>query len=125
MIGYYNINFLNSENHAHTGEFVDLLASCVFIPLIVRLPRITSNSATLIDNIFTNNLANFNNSLNGVLITDISDHFPTLHINRICHDKELGVFIYKCMYSMTIKQTLMQELQEIDWCELRSASSTQ
>ena len=88
MIGDYNINLLNSENHTQTGEFVDLMSSYAFIPLIVRPTRITANSATLIDNIFTNNLENLNDSLNGVLITDISDHFPIFHINRICHVKE-------------------------------------
>ena len=35
--------------------------------------RITSTSATLIDNIFTNNYVDVNSS---ITITDISDHFP-------------------------------------------------
>ena len=52
-----------------------------------------------------------NNSLNGVLITDISDHFPIFHINRICHVKELDVFMYKRIYNMNNKQAFMQELQ--------------
>ena len=94
------------------------MSSYAFIPLIVRPTRITANSATLIDNIFTNNLENLNNSLNGVLITDISDHFPIFHINRICHVKELDVLMYKRIYNMNNKQAFMQELQEIDWCEL-------
>ena len=125
MIGDYNINLLNSENHTQTGEFVYLMSIYAFIPLIVRPTRITANLATLIENIFTNNLENLNNSLNGVLITDISDHFPIFHINRICHVKELDVFMYKRIYNMNNKQAFMQELQEIDWCELCSASGTQ
>ena len=43
-------------------------------PLITRPTRITSNTATLIDNIFTNNLDTY--SFSGLLFTDISDHLP-------------------------------------------------
>ena len=44
----------------------------MFFPLITRPTRITSNTATQIDNIFTNNLNNL--SLSGLLFCDISDH---------------------------------------------------
>ena len=40
--------------------------------MITRPTRITSNTATLIDNIFTNNLNNF--SVSGLTFWDISDH---------------------------------------------------
>ena len=43
-------------------------------PLIVRPIRITINSCTLIDNIFTNQINYSADS--GLLITDISDHLP-------------------------------------------------
>ena len=46
----------------------------MFFPLITRPTRITSNTATLIDNIFTNHLNNY--SFSGLLFTDISDHLP-------------------------------------------------
>ena len=42
-----------------------------FFPLIIRPTRIISNTATLIDNIFTNNLNNF--SVSGLMFCDISD----------------------------------------------------
>ena len=44
----------------------------MFFPLITRPTRITSNTATLIDNIFTNNLNNL--SVSGLMFCDISDH---------------------------------------------------
>ena len=46
----------------------------MFFPLITRPTRITSNRATLIDDIFTNNLNNF--SVSGIMFWDISDHLP-------------------------------------------------
>ena len=52
----------------------DIMYSNMFFPLITRPTRITSNSATLIDNIFTNNLDTY--SFSGLLFADISDHLP-------------------------------------------------
>ena len=46
----------------------------MFFPLITRPTRLTSNTATLTDNIFTNNLNNF--SVSGLMFCDISDHLP-------------------------------------------------
>lgn len=43
-------------------------------PEITRPSRVTSNCATLIDNIFTNDTEN--NTVSGLLINDISDHLP-------------------------------------------------
>ena len=83
LMGDYNINLLNSGTHEHISEFVDILYSNEFLPLISRPTRITSTSATLIDNIMTNCLDNFYNSyINGILVTDISDNFPVFHVNR-------------------------------------------
>ena len=42
-----------------TGEFLDVMYSKMFFPLITRPTRITSHTATLIDNIFSNNMDNF------------------------------------------------------------------
>ena len=50
----FNINLLNM--HQATNDFVNLLTSNIFFPLISKPTRITSSTATLIDNIFTNNL---------------------------------------------------------------------
>jgi hypothetical protein len=68
------LNLLNYDSHQRTGEFLDIMYSNMFFPLITRPTRITSNSATLIDNIFTNNQDTY--SFSGLLFTDISDHLP-------------------------------------------------
>ena len=53
-MGDYNINLLKVESHSLTADFNDLMYSYGLIPLITRPTRVTENSATLIDNIFTN-----------------------------------------------------------------------
>ena len=52
--GFFNVNFLNYNEHNETNEFLDSLASNSFIPLILQPTRITSHSNTLIDNNFSN-----------------------------------------------------------------------
>jgi hypothetical protein len=52
-----------------------------YSPTIFRPTRITSYTATLIDNCFTNNYEHSADS--GILITDISDHLPIFHISDL------------------------------------------
>ena len=82
LIGDFNINLLNHESYGPTSDFVDLMTSNSFLPLISRPTRITATSATLIDNIFTNYLENCGDSCQGLLVTDVTDHYPIFHINR-------------------------------------------
>ena len=80
LMADYNINILNYDFHSATAEFVDMFYSHAFLPLINRPTRITQNSATIINNIFTNNIGESECGHNGILVTDISDHFPIFHI---------------------------------------------
>ena len=54
LLGDFNVNLLNYNEHNKTNEFLDFFASNYFIPLILQPIRITSPSNTLIDNIFSN-----------------------------------------------------------------------
>ena len=71
--GDFNFNLLNVDNHSQTQEFLDSMFAHSFIPLINKPTRVTSTSATLIDNICCNILPPPNS---GILVSDISDHFP-------------------------------------------------
>ena len=54
IMGGFNLNLLNYHSHQYnTGEFLDIIYSNTFFPLITRPTRIPSHSATLIENIFT------------------------------------------------------------------------
>ena len=78
-MGDFNLNLLNSESHAPTGEFLDTMLSKMLFPLISKPSRITANTASLIDNIFTNDYAQIKC---GLLFTDISDHFPVFSLSK-------------------------------------------
>ena len=52
LLGDFNVDLLNYNEHNQTNEFLDSIATNSFIPLILQPTRITHN--TLIDNIFLN-----------------------------------------------------------------------
>ena len=75
----FNIDLLNSHNHKPTEEFINTMYSLSLFPRITRPSRITHNSATLIDDIFTNILNN--NTISGSIIQHISDHLPVFVVS--------------------------------------------
>ena len=64
-----NINFLKSNEHAQTEEFLDMLYTNNILPIITKPTRLTDHTATLIDHIYTNCLQNFTA---GILTVDIT-----------------------------------------------------
>ena len=54
LLGDFNINLLNYNEHNETNEFLNSLASNSFVPLVLQPTRITSHFNTLIDNMFSN-----------------------------------------------------------------------
>ena len=78
LLGNFNVNLLNYNEHNQTNEFLDSLASNSFIPLILQRTRITSHSNTLIDNIFSNVIDP--DTISGNLTASISDHLPQFSI---------------------------------------------
>ena len=72
LLGDFNVNLLNYNEHNQTNEFLDSVASNSFIPLILQPTRITSHSNTLIDHIFSNVIEP--DITSGNLTVTISDH---------------------------------------------------
>ena len=92
LMGDYNIDLLKIESHGPTSDYNDTMSSNCFIPLITRPTRITNSSATLIDNIFTNQFSS-QQSLQGILLTDISDHYPVFYIAKKLANKKVNTVI--------------------------------
>ena len=77
IMGDFNLNFLNISEHIPTSDFVELMFSYSFFPLINKPTRLTEISATLIDNIFCKSIDK-SKCFNGIIYTDVSDHSPYL-----------------------------------------------
>ena len=125
LLGAYDINRLNHDSHLDTGAFIDLLSSYSYVPLITWPTRVTATTATLIDNILTNNVENINHSDQGILVTDVADHYPVFHIHRIPKDKETEVYFMKCIYSVKNKQAFIESIAETGCSETCSVTSTE
>ena len=74
LLDYFNINLLNYDIHPPTNEFLDSLSSHYFLPHILQPSRVTTNSKTLTDNIFSNMAVP--NIISGNLTASILDHHP-------------------------------------------------
>jgi hypothetical protein len=108
IMGDFNINILASESHAPTSEFLEDMYSYGLFPVISKPTRMTQDTMTLIDNIFTNDIASQQN-YQGIFFTDISDHFPIFLIKsktkcasqvntfprRVINEKSLNTFQYE------------------------------
>ena len=56
ICGDFNVDLLKNNIHTSTNNFLDMMYSLGMYPLIPKPTRITSTSATHIDNIFTNEI---------------------------------------------------------------------
>ena len=74
LLGDFNINLLNYNDHHPANDFLDSLAYNSFMPYILHPTRITSHSKTLIDNIFSNYISH--EIISGNITATISDHLP-------------------------------------------------
>ncbi len=66
LMGDFNINLLKSESCDYASRFLERLLTSSYIPLILRPTRITQHTATLINNIFTNDMEAIDSSTNGI-----------------------------------------------------------
>ena len=78
LLGDFNGNLLNYNEHNPTNEFSVSLASNSFLPLTLQPTRITSHSNTLIDNIFSNIINP--DIIPGNLTATILDYLPQFAI---------------------------------------------
>jgi len=81
ITGDFNIDLLKIENNDYpmAKNLVDAMNTLSLSHVITKPTRITNNSSTLIDNIFTSAPMNF---ISGILDVSISDHLPTILIQK-------------------------------------------
>ena len=107
LLGDFNINLLNYDIHPPTNEFLDSLSSHYFLPHILQPSRVTTNSKTLIDNIFSNMAVP--NTISGNLTASISDYLPQFLVPpkiffNASYRKETGQDLIKKILYLIISQ---------------------
>jgi hypothetical protein len=125
LMGDFNVDLFKSESCDYVNEFLEQLFTSSFLPLINKATRITSHTATLIDNIFTNNVEEVENSLNGIIFSDISDHLPIVHVSKTnvlgknTHNrKNTNTVTYHRIFSKTNINTFENKIKDICWNEI-------
>ena len=115
LLGDFNVNLLNYNEHNPTNEFLDSLASNSFIPLILQPTRITSHSNTLIDNIFSNIIDP--DIISGNLTATISYHLPhsTIIPNMFGNTTSIKSNIYERDWNKFDQENLILDYSSIDW----------
>ena len=125
ICGDFNLDLMKYTMHTGINDFINLLYSASFYPLIDKPTRVTTKSATLIDNIFTNCLDL--RITPGILFTDISDHFPIFQIinspNSLNDRTKAPKFYTKRKINKSTLASLGIKLCNTNWDEVYTNSS--
>ena len=113
LCGDFNVNLLNSNGNNSTNFFLETLYSNGLIPLITKPTRITNNSFTLIDNIFTSDYETEMQS--GLLICDITDHLPVFVVCHCALNRKLETSLMKRDTRDTNMKEFYRKLSTVNW----------
>ena len=125
IMGDFNLNLLDTDNFRPTTDFVDLMFSFSMFPLINKPTRSTSDTATCIDNIFSNHVTPTSKSIQGILYTDISDHFPIFFIDINTKGKIEKKTLFRRAFTPEAKSSFTAEIESTDWLDIIDTSVAQ
>ena len=113
VCGDYNIDLLKVKTNKHYCEYFDEVISQGFIPKITLPTRISEQSSTLIDNIYTSNIDERESS--GILLNQISDHQMVFTIiENLSHVIRVPKFIEIEKNDPRSIQNFVDELEELN-----------
>ena len=123
IMGDFNIDLLKYDSENSSSDFYDLISSYGYRPLIMQPTRVTSHSATLIDNIFINDLET--QSIGGNITASVSDHFPQFsQINIFDKPLKKSNVKYGRSFKHFNQNEFATELQNINWSHILNGNST-
>lgn len=116
LCGDFNINLMNPQGLSSIQEFLNEMYSRCMFPVISQPTRVTSTCATIIDNIFSNDISN--TLYSGILTCDITDHLPVFVVYRaipINNNKNTQKFRYTRTRTEREIDLFRNDLIEQDW----------
>ena len=119
-MGDFNINFLNYQPHSETNDFINLMVSHYLLPHILHPTRVTDHSATIIDNIFTNNAES--DTISGNILSQISDHFPQFLIMKNVTIDYRNVTLFQHDYSKFSEQAFVNSFNKLSWDDINDVN---
>ena len=76
IAGDFNIDLLRLNEKPIFNDYFDMLITNHFIPTITLPTRLSARSASLLDNFICNSTLSSSPKPSGIIISDLSDHFP-------------------------------------------------
>ena len=118
LLGDFNINLLNYNDHQPTNDFLDSLASNSFIPYILHPTKIISHSKTLIGNTFSNFISL--EIISGNITATIFDHLPQFSfVPNILSNSSIQKSNYcERDWSKFIQKNFILDYFNKDWADL-------
>lgn len=111
LLGDYNVDLLKVEAHYESGRFLDIMYSHSFQPHITKPTRIANSSASLIDNIFSNSIYFDITNSEGIICSDLTDHYPIFHISGISNTSSSDEIGFKRVFTEKNKKKFSSMLQ--------------
>ena len=124
LAGDFNVNLLHVHSCESTREFLDCLYGYGFYPLIDKPTRVSLESATLIDNIFTNIYKPCRSKI--VVTANVSDHFPVFsHVDYGINCKKTSKPTYTWTRHVTDTGLLSirADLENVDWNDVQECEN--
>ena len=113
LMGDFNIDLIKHDSDNISQEFADTFMSASFLPLITKPTRVAEQSATLIDNIFSNIIPL---PESGIILSDITDHYPIFTTSSLKPiEKNKNPHLKKRKFTPENIRRLQQSLRESDW----------
>ena len=113
ICGDFNLDLTSVNQSPVVQSFMDLLHSFSFLPLIDKPTRVTSQTASLIDNILSNALLVSHTA--GILVADISDHYPVFCVSETPNPINGTEIIRYRAFTENNKQSFRQAIFDADW----------
>ena len=123
IFGDTNIDCLKYGTCANSSNYVDMLFSHGMIQVVSKPTRCTLTSATLIDHVITNSIADSYETI--ILISQLSDHFPVLHFLSCSKHRSTPKTIAKRDFSDANLNYFRTSLSALGWQDVISASDPQ
>lgn len=121
VLGDLNIDMLKPA--ANTIDFINLMYSYSLFPTINRPTRVSEETASLIDHIWTTEI--HKNSKNFIIETDITDHYPIVSQFAIFFPEQGKKLVKKRVIHDDKMQNFILTMQSTDWTEILNCEYAQ
>ena len=113
ICGDFNFNLLQIDSDHFTQYFFNLLCSYGLLQHILQPTRVTDNTSTIIDNIFSNNLQD--DIISGNILLTLSEHFSQfISVNREKIDLK-KINVYQRDYSRFSNESFRDDVFIQNW----------